>query len=86
MIKMNYYHIDFNGKKFPYRVVRYKVAGHYVLIGSTSFKNELVDEDGSYKSDYAKKIYNKFYGFVDDKLFNTLTYDEFVEFINQYFN
>ena len=37
-----------------------------------------------------KKIYlgldNKFYGFVDDKLFDTLTYDEFVEYVNKYFD
>ena len=83
MAKMDYYQIDFNGKNFPYQEVHHESAGHNVLIGSTSFENELVDEGGSYKNDYAMRIDEKFYGFVDDKLFETLTYDEFVEYVNK---
>ena len=83
MAKMDYYQIDFNGKTFPYLGVHHEAAGHDVLIGSTSFENELVDEDGSYKSEYTRKIDEKFYGFVDDELFDTLTYNEFVEYVNK---
>jgi len=83
MAKMDYYLIDFNGKNFPYQEVYHNAAGYDVLIGSTSFENELVNEDGSYKSDHAMKIDEKFYGFVDDELFETLTYDEFVEYVNK---
>ena len=83
MAKMNYYQIDFNGKTFPYQEVYHDAAGYNVLIGSTSFENELFDEDGSYKSEYARSIDEKLYGFVDDELFDTLTYDEFVEYVNK---
>ena len=86
MAKMDYYQIDFNGKNFPYHKVHHEASGSDVLIGSTSFENELVNEDGSYKSDYAMRIDEKFYGFVDDELFETLTYDEFVEYVNKYFD
>ena len=83
MAKMNCYQIDFNGKNFPYQEVHHEAAGYDVLISSTSFENELVDEDGAYRSDYAMRIDEKFYGFVDDELFETLTYDEFVEYVNK---
>ena len=83
MAKMNCYQIDFNGKNFPYQEVHHEAVGYDVLIGSTSFENELVDEDGAYRSDYAMKIDENFYGFVDDELFETLTYDEFVEYVNK---
>ena len=86
MAEMDYYQIDFNGKNFPYQEVYHEAAGHDVLIGSASFENELVNEDGSYKSDYAMRLDDKFYGFVDDDLFETLTYDEFVEYVNKYFD
>ena len=84
MAKMDCYQIDFNGKTFPYQEVYFDAAGDDVLIGSTSFENELVDEDGAYKSDYAMRVDEKFYGFVDDELFETLTYDEFVEYVNKH--
>ena len=83
MAKMNYYQIDFNGKNFPYQEVHHEAAGYDVLIGSTSFENELVDEEGAYRSDYAMRVDENFYGFVDDELFETLTYDEFVEYVNK---
>lgn len=83
MAKMDYYQIDFNGKTFPYHEVHHEAAGYNVLIGSTSFENELVDGKGSYKSEYAMRIDEKFYGFVDDDLFDTMTYDEFVEYVNK---
>ena len=83
MTKMDYYQIDFNGKTFPYQEVHHDAAGYNVLIGSTSFEIELVDGKGSYKSEYAMRIDEKFYGFVDDELFETLTYDEFVEYVNK---
>lgn len=83
MAKMDYYQIDFNGKTFPYQEVYHDAVGYNVLISSTSFENELFDEDGSYKSEYARSIDEKFYGFVDDELFDTLTYDEFVEYVNK---
>ena len=86
MAKMDYYKIDFNGKNFPYQEVHHEAAGCDVLIGSTSFENELVNEDGSYKSDYAMRIDEKFYGFVDDELFDTLTYDEFVKYVEEKFD
>ena len=86
MSKMNCYQIDFNGKNFHYQEVHHEAAGYNVLIGSTSFENELVDEDGAYMSDYAMRIDEKFYGFVDDELFYTLTYDEFVEYVNKHFD
>ena len=83
MAKMDYYQIDFNGKTFPYQEVHHEAVGHDVLIGSTNFENELFDEKGAYKSEYAMRIDEKFYGFVDDELFDTLTYDEFVEYVNK---
>ena len=85
MAKMNYYQIDFNGKTFPYQEVHHEASGYNVLIGSTSFENELVNEYGSYKSEYMR-IDEKFYGYVDDELFETLTYDEFVEYVNKNFD
>ena len=86
MAKMDYYQIDFNGKNFPYQEVYHEAAGQDVLIGSASFEDELVHEIYSNKSDYALRLDNKFYGFVDDDLFDTLTYDEFVEYVNKYFD
>ena len=86
MAKMDYYQIDFNGKNFPYHEVHHEAAGYNVLIGSTSFENELIDGKGSYKSEYAMRIDEKFYGFVNDELFETLTYDEFVEYVNKNFD
>ena len=83
MTKMDYYQIDLNGKNFPYQEVHHEAAGYNVLIGSTSFENELIDGKGSYKSEYAMRIDEKFYGFVDDEVFETLTYDEFVEYVNK---
>lgn len=83
MGKMNCYEIDFNGKLFKYQEVYHEGAGYNVLIGSTGLEDELVNEDGSYKSDYAQKVDEKFYGFVDDKLFDELTYDEFVKYVNE---
>ena len=83
MAKMDYYQIDFNGKTFPYQEVHYEAVGHDVLIGSTNFENKLFDKKGAYKSEYAMRIDEKFYGFVDDELFDTLTYDEFVEYVNK---
>ena len=84
MAKMECYQIDFNGKTFPYQEVHHEAAGYDVLIGSTSFENELVDEEGAYRSDYAMRVDEKFYGFVDDELFEILTYDEFVEYVNKH--
>ena len=82
MAKMNYHQIYFNGKTVPYQEVHHEASGYNVLIGSTSFENELVNEYGSYKSEYMR-IDEKFYGYVDDELFETLTYDEFVEYVNK---
>lgn len=82
MAKMNYHQIYFNGKTFPYQEVHHEASGYNVLIGSTSFENELFNEYGSYKSEYMR-IDEKFYGYVDDELFETLTYDEFVEYVNK---
>ena len=86
MAEMDYYQIDFNGKNFPYQEVHHEASGQDVLIGSSSFEDELAYEIYTNKSDYALRIDNKFYGFVDDKLFDTLTYDEFVEYVNKYFD
>ena len=86
MAEMDYYQIDFNGKNFPYQEVYHEAAGHDVLIGSASFEDELAYEIYTNKSDYALRIDDKFYGFVDDELFDTLTYDEFVEYVNKYFD
>ena len=83
MAKMNYHQIYFNGKTFPYQEVHHEASGYNVLIGSTSFEDELFDEKGAYKSEYAMRIDEKFYGFVDDESFDTLTYDEFVEYVNK---
>ena len=85
MAKMNYHQIYFNGKTFPYQEVQHEASCYNVLIGSTSFENELVNEYGSYKSEYMR-IDEKFYGYVDDELFETLTYDEFVEYVNKNFD
>ena len=83
MAKMDYYQIDFNGKNFPYQEVHHEAVDCNVLIGSTSLENELIDEHNLYKSDYARRIDEKFYGFVNDELFDTLTYDEFVKYVNE---
>ena len=81
MAKMKYYQIDINGKTFPYQEVFHESAGGNVLIGSSSLGSELVNEDRSYKSDYAMKIDELFYGLVDDYLFETLTFDEFTHYV-----
>lgn len=81
MAKMKYYQIDINGKTFPYQEVFLESAGGNVLIGSSSLVSELINEDHTYKSDYAMKIDEKFYGFVDDDLFETLTFDEFTHYV-----
>ena len=86
MAKMKYYQIDINGKTFPYQEVFLESAGGNVLIGPSSLLSELVNEDRSYKSDYAMKIDEKFYGFVDDDLFETLAFDEFTDYVNSSFD
>ena len=73
MAKMKYYQIDINGKTFPYQEVFLESAGGNVLIGPSSLI--------SYKSDYAMKIDELFYGLVDDDLFETLTFDEFTHYV-----
>ena len=83
MAKMKYYEIDVNGKTFKYQEVFHEECGGNVLIGSTSLQNELVDENGAYRSKYAQKIDEKFYGFVDDTLFTMLSYDEFEKYVNK---
>lgn len=84
MEKMKCYEIDVNNKTFTYQEVYHEAAGYDVLIGSTSLEKELVNEDGSYKSDYAQKIDEKFYGFVDVELFEDMTYDEFCAYVNEH--
>lgn len=79
---MNCYKIDVNGKSFEYQEVHHEKSGCYVLIGTISLEEELINEDGSYKSEYAKHIDEKFYGYVEDELFDTLTYDSFVTYVN----
>ena len=81
MAKMKYYQIDINGKTFPYQEVFLESAGENVLIGPSSLISELVNEDNTYKSDYAMKIDERFYGLVDDDLFETLTFDEFTHYV-----
>ena len=82
MAKMNCYKIDVNGKSFEYQEVHHEKSGCYVLIGTISLEEELINEDGSYNSEYAKHIDEKFYGYVEDELFDTLTYDSFVTYVN----
>lgn len=81
MANMKYYQIDINGKTFPYQEVFLESAGGNVLIGPSSLISELVNEDRSYKSGYAMKIDELFYGLVDDDLFETLTFDEFTHYV-----
>jgi hypothetical protein len=82
MNNTKYRTITFNDKTFEYKEVYHKAAGFDVLIGTKSLENELINEDGSYKSKYAQGIDEKFYGFLDDDLFSKLSYEEFEEYVN----
>ena len=86
MAKMIYHRINVNGKDFPYQEVFHKVTNCSVLVGSSSLEKELINEDGTYKSEYASRIGNRFYCYVDDNMFDTLTYDEFKEYIDNNFD
>ena len=82
MEKMKSYKIDINGKTFKYQNVFHKKAGNNVLVGCSSLEKELVNEDGSYKGDYEQNIDERFYGYVNDDVFETMTYDEFCNYVN----
>jgi hypothetical protein len=83
MENMKCYEIDINGKSFLYQNVYYESLDHNMLIGSKSLENELIN---SYKSDYAKRIHDIFYGFVDDELFEDMTYYEFSNYVYCHFD
>lgn len=74
--------IEVNGKTFKYKDVFHTRAGCYVMIGSKGLENELVDEDDGYAFDGADKIDDMFYGYVEDDLFDELSYEEFEEYVN----
>ena len=80
---MEYFTIDFNGKTFKYQEVYHVMAGKNVLIGENSLEDELVNEDGSYTSEYAKSIDEHFYGFVNGDLFNEITLSDFEKYVNK---
>jgi hypothetical protein len=45
--------------------------------------DELMNKDRSkYKSEYARRIEERFYGFVEDEKFYELDFDEFTEYVN----
>ena len=78
---MNSY-IDYNGKRFAYREIYHEAAGMDVLIGSGSLDMELIDEDGGYRSEHARFVDEKFYGYVEDKYF-TLSDSDFELVVNE---
>ena len=46
----------------------------------------MADEYSHYDEDLKQHYCTRAYGFVDDELFETLTYDEFVEYVNKNFD
>lgn len=83
MEKMKSYEIHVNGKTFKYQEVYHNGIGDNVVIGTRSLENELVNEDGTYKGEYMKRIDEQMYGYVEDKLFSELTYEEFEKYVNE---
>ena len=80
--KVNY--IEYDGKKYPYREVYHRNSGMNVLIGSGSLDRSLFDEDGDgYKSEYAMKIDEKFYGFVNDEVILNMSDSDFEWYVNE---
>ena len=79
--KVNY--IEFDGRKYPYREVYHMNAGMEVLIGAGSMDRSLFDEDGHYKSDYAQKVDEKFYGFVNDEVILNMSDKDFEWYVNE---
>lgn len=79
--KVNY--IEYDGKKYPYREVYHRNSGMNVLIGAGSLDQVLFDEDGHYKSDYAQKVDEKFYGFVNDEVILNMSDNDFEWYVNE---
>ena len=81
--KMNCFTIDINGKTFLYQEIFKPESNDFVLIGQDSMLDELMNKDRSkYKSEYARCIEERFYGFVEDEKFYELDFDEFTEYVN----
>ena len=58
--------VEFEGQKYPYRIVYHNEAARDVLIGCGTLDRSLFNEDGDYVSDEAEKVDDMFYGFVED--------------------
>lgn len=78
---MDCYTIDFNGKTYRYTEVHHKGADMNVLIAEESLQQALIVND-KYVSDYAMRIDEKFYGYVDADKFD-LSHDEFEDYVNE---
>jgi hypothetical protein len=78
----NVNYIEFDGKMYPYREVYHQKACMDVLVGAGSLDRSLFDEDGHYKSEYAQKVDEKFYGFVEDKCIINMSDRDFEWYVN----
>lgn len=79
---MKCFDIDYKGKTYKYQQVNHKSVGN-VLIASEELEKALMP-DGKFDSPYAQRLDEKFFGYVNDDMFN-LTKSEFTEKVNQIF-
>jgi hypothetical protein len=81
--KMNCFTININGKTFLYQEIFKPESEDLVLIGQESMLDELMNKDRSkYNSEYARRIEERFYGFVEDEKFYEFDFNEFTEYVN----
>jgi len=75
--KMNWFTININGKTFLYQEIFNPESEELVLIGQESMLDELMNKDRSkYNSEYARRIEERFYGFVEDEKFYEFDFNE----------
>jgi hypothetical protein len=76
--------VEFNGEKYPYRMVYHKEAGRDVMIGCGTLDRSLFDdENGGYVSEEASPVDEMFYGFVEDCAVLYMNDNDFERYVNK---
>jgi hypothetical protein len=76
--------VEFNGEKYPYRMVYHKEAGRDVIIGCGTLDRSLFDdEDGGYVNEEASRVDDMFYGFVEDCAILYMNDNDLERYVNE---
>ena len=76
--------VEFNGEKYPYRMVYHKEAGRDVMIGCGTLDRSLFDDEGGgYVNEEASRVDEMFYGFVEDCAILYMNDNDLERYVNE---